>query len=88
MFRLTTKLPTRRPSHMPTPPIARRLREVQLKKSPIREIMKLAYRRNIIAMGLDPDDVISFPVGLVYHASPEVPPADYAEVAENPPLFH
>ena len=29
------------------PPVAARLREGQLKKSPIREIMKLADRRNI-----------------------------------------
>ncbi|MDA0327955.1 MAG: pyridoxal phosphate-dependent aminotransferase [Gemmatimonadetes bacterium] len=73
---------------MPTPPIARRLREGQLKKSPIREIMKLADRRNIIAMGLDPDDVISFAGGWVNHASPEGLRAEYAEIAENRALFH
>jgi aspartate/methionine/tyrosine aminotransferase len=73
---------------MSTPPVARRLREGQLKKSPIREIMKLADRRNIIAMGLDPDDVISFAGGWVNHAAPDALRAEYATVAEDERLFH
>ena len=73
---------------MPAPLVARRLREGQLKKSPIREIMKLADRRNIVAMGLDPDDVISFAGGWVNHAAPEALRARYAEVAASPELFH
>ncbi len=73
---------------MSAPPVARRLREGQLKKSPIREIMKLADRRNIVAMGLDPDDVISFAGGWVNHEAPDALRAEYARVADDPRLFH
>ena len=73
---------------MPTPPVAARLREGQLKKSPIREIMKLADRRNIVALGLDPDDVVSFAGGWVNHAAPEALRAEYQRVADDPALFH
>ncbi|MCH1569741.1 MAG: pyridoxal phosphate-dependent aminotransferase [Longimicrobiales bacterium] len=73
---------------MAAPAVARRLREGQLKKSPIREIMKLADRRNIVAMGLDPDDVISFAGGWVNHEAPEALRREYAVVADDPTLFH
>jgi aspartate aminotransferase len=73
---------------MPTPDVARRLREGQLKRSPIREIMKLADRRNIEAMGLDPDDVISFAGGWVNHEAPEALRREYAAIADDPKLFH
>jgi aspartate/methionine/tyrosine aminotransferase len=73
---------------MPAPLAARRLREGQLKKSPIREIMKLADRRNIVAMGLNPDDVISFAGGWVNHEAPPALRAQYAIVADDPVLFH
>lgn len=71
-----------------TPPVARRLREGQLKKSPIREIMKLADRRNIVAMGLDPDDVVSFAGGWVNHQAPSRLREQYARVADDAALFH
>ncbi len=73
---------------MPTPPVARRLREGQLKQSPIREIMKLADRRNIVAMGLDPDDVVSFAGGWVNHRAPDALRAEYAAIAADETLFH
>lgn len=73
---------------MTVPPVATRLREGQLKKSPIREIMKLADRRNIEAMGLDPDDVISFAGGWVNHEAPDGLRAQYARIADDPTLFH
>ena len=73
---------------MPAPLVARRLREGQLKKSPIREIMKLADRRNIVAMGLDPDDVISFAGGWVNHEAPDALRHEYAAVADDARLFH
>lgn len=73
---------------MAAPLVARRLREGQLKKSPIREIMKLADPRNIVAMGLDPDEVISFAGGWVNHEAPEALRAEYATVADDPRLFH
>jgi aspartate/methionine/tyrosine aminotransferase len=73
---------------MTAPLVARRLREGQLKKSPIREIMKLADRRNIVAMGLDPDEVVSFAGGWVNHQAPAALREQYAAVAEDPDLFH
>ncbi len=73
---------------MATPLVARRLREGQLKQSPIREIMKLADRRNITAMGLDPDDVISFAGGWVNHKAPEELRAEYSTISDDPVLFH
>jgi aspartate/methionine/tyrosine aminotransferase len=73
---------------MTTPPVAKRLLEGQLKKSPIREIMKLADRRNIVALGLDPDDVVSFAGGWVAHEAPEALRAEYRAVADDPTLFH
>lgn len=73
---------------MPTPPISKRLRDGQLKKSPIREIMKLADRRNIEALGLDPDDVVSFAGGWVNHEAPDALRDEYRRVAEDSRLFH
>ena len=73
---------------MSTPLVAARLREGQLKGSPIREIMKLADRRNIVALGLDPDDVISFAGGWVNHPAPDGLRAEYANIANDPKLFH
>jgi aminotransferase len=73
---------------MARPLVARRLREGQLRRSPIREIMKLADRRNIEAMGLDPDDVISFAGGWVNHEAPEGLRLEYAAIAHDPDLFH
>lgn len=73
---------------MPTPPVSTRLREGQLKKSPIREIMKLADRRNIEALGLDPDDVVSFAGGWVNHEAPDALRDEYRRVAQDPKLFH
>jgi len=50
--------------------------------------MKLADRRNIRAMGLDPDDVISLAGGWVAHEAPAALREAYAEVADDPALFH
>ena len=61
----------RHPLPMNIPPVSARLRDPKLKQSPIREIMKLADRQNVIALGLDPDDVISFAGGWVNHRAPE-----------------
>jgi aminotransferase len=56
--------------------------------SPIRQIMKMAERQNILAMGLNPDDVISFGGGWVNHAAPEGFRQAYAEIVADPALFH
>ena len=56
--------------------------------SPIRQIMKMAERQNILAMGLDPDQVISFGGGWVNHEAPEEFRKAYQEVVNDPALFH
>ena len=56
--------------------------------SPIRQIMKMAERQNILAMGLDPDEVISFGGGWVNHEAPEEFRKAYQEVVNDPALFH
>jgi aspartate/methionine/tyrosine aminotransferase len=56
--------------------------------SPIRAIMKMAERRNIIALGLNPDDVISFGGGWVNHAAPEPLRQAYRDVVDDVALFH
>jgi aspartate/methionine/tyrosine aminotransferase len=58
------------------------------KPSPIRQIMKMADRQNIINMGLDPDDVISFGGGWVNHPAPEEMRLAYIELCEDPDQFH
>jgi aminotransferase len=56
--------------------------------SPIRQIMKMAERQNILAMGLKPEDVISFGGGWVNHAAPEGLRQAYAEIVSSPEAFH
>ncbi|MEZ5289464.1 MAG: pyridoxal phosphate-dependent aminotransferase [Vicinamibacterales bacterium] len=76
---------------MPTTSVPRLSALVQAQldsPSPIRQIMKMAERQNIVAMGLDPDDVISFGGGWVNHAAPEEFRQAYAEIAADPTLFH
>ncbi|MGD9905226.1 MAG: pyridoxal phosphate-dependent aminotransferase [Vicinamibacterales bacterium] len=56
--------------------------------SPIRQIMKMAERKNILAMGLDPDDVISFGGGWVNHEAPEAFRQAYQDIVNDPETFH
>jgi aspartate/methionine/tyrosine aminotransferase len=56
--------------------------------SPIRQIMKMAERQNIVAMGLDPEQVISFGGGWVNHEAPEEFREAYVEVVGDRALFH
>jgi aspartate/methionine/tyrosine aminotransferase len=58
------------------------------KPSPIRQIMKMAERKNIINMGLDPDDVISYGGGWVNHAAPEEFRNSYIDVCSDSNEFH
>ena len=58
------------------------------KPSPIRQIMKMAERQNILAMGLDPANVISFGGGWVNHEAPEEFRQAYQSVVSDPDLFH
>ncbi|MEM2722061.1 MAG: pyridoxal phosphate-dependent aminotransferase [Thermoplasmata archaeon] len=58
------------------------------KPSPIREIMKMAEPKNIINLGLNPDEVISFGGGWVNHASPEELRKSYADIINDIKSFH
>jgi aminotransferase len=64
------------------------VREQVARPSPIRQIMKMAERQNILAIGLDPDNVISFGGGWVNHPAPEALREAYGEIASDPALFH
>ncbi len=56
--------------------------------SPIRQIMKMASRQNIINMGLNPDEVISYGGGWVGHHSPEELQNIYEKISSDISLFH
>jgi aspartate/methionine/tyrosine aminotransferase len=64
------------------------LRQQITRPSPIRQIMKMAERQNIVAMGLNPDDVISFGGGWVNHTAPEALRQAYVEITSDPAAFH
>lgn len=59
-----------------------------VKQSPIRKIMELADRKNIIKLGVNPDDVISFAGGWVNHKAPDELRMEYLKIAKNKKLFH
>jgi len=56
--------------------------------SPIQTIMKMAEKRNIEKMGLNPEDVISFGGGWCNHKAPTLLRNIYKEITENEELFH
>lgn len=70
------------------PSLSRIVRQQIERPSPIRQIMKMADRKNIINMGLDPENVISFGGGWVNHEAPERLREIYREIAEDELLFH
>ncbi len=70
------------------PALSSLVREQMARPSPIRQIMKMAERQNILAMGLDPAQVISFGGGWVNHAAPDEFRQAYQSVVSDPDLFH
>ena len=70
------------------PSLSSLVREQIAKPSPIRQIMKMAERQNIVAMGLDPAQVISFGGGWVNHAAPDEFRQAYQSIVSDPELFH
>jgi aminotransferase len=70
------------------PALSSLVRDQLSRPSPIRQIMKMAERQNILAMGLDPAKVISFGGGWVNHETPEEFRQAYAAVAAESDLFH
>ena len=64
------------------------IKEMMENPSPIRQIMKMASRKNIINMGLDPDEIISYGGGWVGHHAPELLRSKYMEITGNIEKFH
>lgn len=56
--------------------------------SPIRRIMEMASPSNLVKMGLNPNDVISFAGGWVNHEAPEELRREYENIARDRNLFH
>ena len=71
-----------------SPALSSLVRDQINRPSPIRQIMKMAERQNILAMGLDPDDVISFGGGWVNHAAPDEFRQAYQAIVSDPDAFH
>ena len=71
-----------------SPSLSTLVREQISRPSPIRQIMKMAERQNILAMGLDPAQVISFGGGWVNHEAPEAFRQAYQAIVTDPDLFH
>jgi hypothetical protein len=70
-----------------SPTLSSLVREQINRPSPIRQIMKMAERQNIVAMGLDPAQVISFGGGWVNHSAPEEFRQAYESVVADADLF-
>lgn len=70
------------------PTLSSLVRDQISRPSPIRQIMKMAERQNILAMGLDPAQVISFGGGWVNHEAPDEFRKAYEAVVSDPDLFH
>jgi aminotransferase len=69
-------------------PLSQLVQQQMAHPSPIRHIMKMAERQNILALGLDPDEVISFGGGWVNHPAPEGLRHAYEEIVGDPDAFH
>src|SRR5688572_4072400 len=67
-------------------PLSKLVRQQITRPSPIRQIMKMAERQNIVAMGLNPDNVISFGGGWVNHPAPEPLRQAYADTIADASL--
>lgn len=71
-----------------TPSLSSLVREQINRPSPIRQIMKMAEKQNILAIGLDPAQVISFGGGWVNHSAPDEFRQAYESVVADADLFH
>jgi aspartate/methionine/tyrosine aminotransferase len=74
--------------HLTRPSLSKLVQYQMEHPSPIRHIMKMTERKNILAMGLNPEDVISFGGGWVNHAAPEPLRRAFEEIVNDPAAFH
>lgn len=70
------------------PELSTLLQAMKEKPSPIRQIMKMASRKNIINMGLNPEEVISYGGGWVGHHAPEGFRMTYQDLCAHRERFH
>ena len=70
------------------PIVSHLLQDMMTKPSPIRQIMKMASEKNIINMGLDPEDIISYGGGWVGHHAPERFQEAYNGISADRERFH
>ncbi len=68
--------------------LSKLIQEMMNEPSPIRQIMKMASRQNIINMGLNPDEVISYGGGWVGHHPPEQLRQEYGNICNDIEKFH
>lgn len=64
------------------------IKDGYIKQSPIRKIMEVADPKNIVKLGLNPDDIISFAGGWVNHEAPEGLREEYKKIVNDKNLFH
>ena len=68
--------------------LSRLVEETLQDLSPIQTIMKMAESRNILSMGLKPEEVISFGGGWCNHDAPAKLRQVYSDIVSDPSLFH
>ena len=68
--------------------LSKLVQEMIKEPSPIRQIMKMASRQNIINMGLNPDEIISFGGGWVGHYPPEELREEYRKICDDIESFY
>lgn len=68
--------------------LSKMVKEQLSSPSPIRQIMKLAEKQNIINLGLNPEELISFGGGWVNHYSPEELRKAYLQIVNDREEFH
>ena len=59
-----------------------------LQQSPIRKIMEMADRKNLVKLGLRPEEIISFAGGWANHKAPEELRKEYLNIAKDKDFFH
>ncbi|RLF52290.1 MAG: hypothetical protein DRN11_01380 [Thermoplasmata archaeon] len=74
--------------YFPAMQLSKLIQQMMKEPSPIRQIMKMASKQNIINMGLDPDEVISYGGGWVGHHAPEGLRKKYEEICKDRESFH
>jgi aspartate/methionine/tyrosine aminotransferase len=71
-----------------TPPLSSLVTETLHGLSPIQTIMKMTEHHHLTALGLKPDDVISFGGGWCNHEAPQALRDTYQQIITDPDLFH